>query len=177
MEQMEDETTTKVDLKNIGTRTPPEESPTRQTGGKTQSRCENHEWKVDAHSETEVNGREIQKPPKYDAATSPLFSLKLYLRRPPSLDSSSSSLTSQSSNTGIDCAGIVLNCLFCQFYDYQKITNQCCPNYQQVTPTAQSPVSSEESSYTDWDCGLLASCKDANDCLELAMEVSEICYH
>uniref|UniRef100_A0A3B4A224 MyoD family inhibitor domain containing 2 n=1 Tax=Periophthalmus magnuspinnatus TaxID=409849 RepID=A0A3B4A224_9GOBI len=84
----------------------------------------------------------------------------------------------------VDCAGIVLNCLFCQFYDMilqlpascKKIVNQCCPNYQQVTPTAQSPVS-EESSYTDWDCGLLASCKDANECLELAMEVSEMCYH
>uniref|UniRef100_A0AAV2M6L2 Uncharacterized protein n=1 Tax=Knipowitschia caucasica TaxID=637954 RepID=A0AAV2M6L2_KNICA len=52
----------------------------------------------------------------------------------------------------------------------KKIANQCCPMYQQVSPAAESPVGSEEDSYADWDCGLLASCKDASDCLELAME-------
>lgn len=84
----------------------------------------------------------------------------------------------------VDCAGIVLKCLFCQFYDMipllpascEKAANHCCPNYQQVVTTPQSPASSDEDSYVDWDCGLFASCKDASNCLELAMEVSELCY-
>ncbi|XP_072309068.1 myoD family inhibitor domain-containing protein 2 [Eucyclogobius newberryi] len=150
---------------------------------RTQSLCDIAEWKLEAHPGPEDSDRETQQPRRCETSSSPRFSLRMYLRRPPSLDSNSST-DSQSSNTGIDCAGIVLNCLFCQFYDMilqlpascKKAANQCCPTYQQVTPAAQSPVSSEGGSHTDWDCGLLVSCKDANDCLELAMEVSELCY-
>lgn len=154
---------------------------------KTQSASEVGEWRVGADSEPEHTGqdRDGQQPRECDTSKSPLFSLKMYLRRPTSADSDSTdSLTSQQSSTGIDCAGIVLKCLFCQFYDMipllpascEKAANHCCPNYQQVVTTPQSPASSDEDSYVDWDCGLFASCKDASDCLELAMEVSELCY-
>uniref|UniRef100_A0A673C4E0 Uncharacterized protein n=1 Tax=Sphaeramia orbicularis TaxID=375764 RepID=A0A673C4E0_9TELE len=85
----------------------------------------------------------------------------------------------------VDCAGIVLKCLFCQFYDMilmvpascERAANHCCPSYKQVVSMVPPTPSSEDESYMDMDCGLLTSCKDASDCLELAMEVSEICYH
>ncbi|XP_028263159.1 myoD family inhibitor domain-containing protein 2 [Parambassis ranga] len=83
---------------------------------------------------------------------------------------------------GVDCAGIVLSCLFCRFYDMihmlpEGLTNHCCPDYKQVVSSVESTPSTDEDFCTDLDCGLLSSCRDASDCLELAMEVSEICYH
>lgn len=85
----------------------------------------------------------------------------------------------------VDCAGIVLNCLFCRFYDMihmlpdscKGLANHCCPSYKHVITTAEAASSSDDDSYIDLDCGVFGSCHDASDCLELAMEVSEICYH
>ncbi|KAI3370442.1 hypothetical protein L3Q82_025207, partial [Scortum barcoo] len=128
---------------------------------------------------------EAQRPGECDS--SPLFSLKMYLRRSSSAASSitDSLSSSQQSSMGVDCAGIVLNCLFCRFYDMilmlpdscEKVANHCCPNYKQVAATVESTSSNNDDSCMDLDCGLLSSCHDASDCLELAMEVSELCYH
>lgn len=82
----------------------------------------------------------------------------------------------------VDCAGFVLNCLFCRFYDMllmirgscKIMFNHCCPNYRQVVDAMES---AGPSSNDDWDCGIFGSCQDAGDCLELAMEMSELCYH
>ncbi len=84
----------------------------------------------------------------------------------------------------VDCAGIILNCLFCQFYDMilmlpdscERVASHCCPNYKQVVSAVETTPSSNDDSCMDWDCGLLSSCQDASDCLELAMEISELCY-
>lgn len=80
---------------------------------------------------------------------------------------------------------MVLSCLFCHFYDLilllpascERSTHSCCPSYRHVDAAAESTPGSEDESCIDLDCGLLSSCQDASDCLELAMEVSEICYH
>ncbi|AWP03377.1 putative myoD family inhibitor-like [Scophthalmus maximus] len=112
----------------------------------------------------------------------------MYLRRSsstasPSTDSLSSS---QPSSMGVDCAGFVLNCLFCRFHELmrmlpdscERVASNCCPNYKQVVATAEPIAGSDDDSCIDLDCGgLFSSCQDGNDCLELAMEVSEICYH
>uniref|UniRef100_A0A3B4XNP8 MyoD family inhibitor domain containing 2 n=1 Tax=Seriola lalandi dorsalis TaxID=1841481 RepID=A0A3B4XNP8_SERLL len=87
--------------------------------------------------------------------------------------------------SSVDCAGMVLNCLFCRFYDMigmlpdscERVARHCCPNYKQVLTTAESTPSSDDDSHIDLDFGLFSSCHDASDCLELAMEVSELCYH
>ncbi|XP_053301916.1 myoD family inhibitor domain-containing protein 2 [Pleuronectes platessa] len=71
----------------------------------------------------------------------------------------------------VDCAGIILNCLFCRFD-----SSNCCPNYKQVVTAAESASSSDDDSCTDLDCGLLSACNEGGDCLELAMEVSELCF-
>ncbi|KAM7423181.1 hypothetical protein PAMA_010960 [Pampus argenteus] len=111
----------------------------------------------------------------------------MYLKKSTSAASSStdSLSSSQQSNTGVDCAGIVLSCLFCRFYDMilmlpdpcVRVANHCCPNYKQVVTTVDSTSSSDNDSHVDLDCALFGSCHDASDCLELAMEISEICYH
>lgn len=86
----------------------------------------------------------------------------------------------------VDCAGFVLNCLFCRFHELmrmlpdscERVASNCCPNYKQVVATAEPIAGSDDDSCIDLDCGgLFSSCQDGNDCLELAMEVSEICYH
>lgn len=81
----------------------------------------------------------------------------------------------------VDCAGMVLNCLFCRFYDMILMLpascESCCPNYKQVITTGESTLSANDDSFMDLDCGLLSSCQDASDCLELAMEMSELCYN
>uniref|UniRef100_A0A8C5HYP4 MyoD family inhibitor domain-containing protein n=1 Tax=Gouania willdenowi TaxID=441366 RepID=A0A8C5HYP4_GOUWI len=84
----------------------------------------------------------------------------------------------------VDCAGMVLNCLFCQFCDLfhmlpdscARLVNHCCPNYKHIITTIESTPSNEDD-VCDLDCGLFSCCHDAGDCLELAMEVSQLCYH
>ncbi|XP_042259746.1 myoD family inhibitor domain-containing protein 2 [Thunnus albacares] len=135
----------------------------------------------------ETGGDTDVQPRECDSSTPPLFSLKMYLRRSSSTASSTtdSLSSSQQSNMGVDCAGIILSCLFCRFYDMilmlpdscGRVANHCCPNYKQVVTTVDSTPSSDDDSCIDLDCGLFRSCNDASDCLELAMEVSELCYH
>ncbi|CAK6958713.1 myoD family inhibitor domain-containing protein 2 [Scomber scombrus] len=84
--------------------------------------------------------------------------------------------------SGVDCAGIVLSCLFCRFYDMIHMIPDscgihCCPSYKQVVSTMDSASSSDDDSHIDVGCGLFSSCDDISDCVELAMEISEICYH
>uniref|UniRef100_A0A3B5QW45 MyoD family inhibitor domain containing 2 n=1 Tax=Xiphophorus maculatus TaxID=8083 RepID=A0A3B5QW45_XIPMA len=85
----------------------------------------------------------------------------------------------------VDCADIVLNCLFCRFHDMvsilpeccQGLTNHCWGSYRHVDHTRESLHNDDDDSCVELDCGLFGNCHDASDCLELAMEVSEICYH
>ncbi|XP_043977642.1 myoD family inhibitor domain-containing protein 2 [Gambusia affinis] len=106
-----------------------------------------------------------------------------------SLSSSSGTtndLTSPPKSTmGVDCADIVLNCLFCRFHNMipilpdcsQGLTNHCWGSYRHVDHTRESLHNDDDDSCVELDCGLFGNCHDASDCLELAMEVSEICYH
>nr|XP_020489444.1 myoD family inhibitor domain-containing protein 2 [Labrus bergylta] len=107
----------------------------------------------------------------------------MYLRR--SFSAASSTTDSMSPSQQIDCAGIILNCLFCRFYDMmlmlpascERVANHCCPSYKQVMTTSETTPSTNDDSCVDFDCGLCNSCHDAGDCLELAMEISQLCYH
>ncbi|XP_056157510.1 myoD family inhibitor domain-containing protein 2 [Lampris incognitus] len=121
-----------------------------------------------------------QQPRQHDGSTAPLFTVKKCIRR----SSSSSTSSSSSFSMEVDCAGIILNCLFCRIYNMflmlpdscQTVAYHCCPTYTQVSTTVDSVSSSDHSSNMDLDCGLLRSCHDTSECLELAMEISEICY-
>ncbi|XP_026202739.1 myoD family inhibitor domain-containing protein 2-like [Anabas testudineus] len=188
MDQMADEITLRADVKDKERVNTAEESAAWVRGERIQTESQVNARRPSTTTESkpeETNAdTDAQQPRKCDRSSSPLFSLKMYLRRSSSTESSTegSLSSSQQSNTGVECAGIVLNCLFCQFYDMMLMlpdscTNHCCPNYKQVIPTVESTPSSDNEFWTDLDCGLFTSCHDANDCLELAMEVSELCYH
>ncbi|TKS71130.1 hypothetical protein D9C73_005420 [Collichthys lucidus] len=184
MDQMADEMTLRADVKDKRRVNTVEESSTLVGGENTQSEAQVSDWRLGSSAETEPGetsrDADAQRPRECDSS-SPLFSLKRYLRRSSSATFSSSSTdslsSSQPSNTGVDCAEIVLNCLFCRFfYSCERVANHCCPNYKQVVTTPESPSSSDDYC-TNVDCGFFNPGQDASDCLELAMEISEICYH
>ncbi|KAK9529519.1 hypothetical protein VZT92_013607 [Zoarces viviparus] len=188
MDQMADEMTLRADVKDKGRVNTAEESSAWVRGERIQSEAPVSDWRLGASADTEPGetGRDTdaQQPRDCGSSSSPLFSLKTYLRRSSSSASSTtdSLSSSQQSNMGVDCAGIVLNCLFCRFYDVvvmlrgscERVANHCFPNYKQVVSAMESTPGSNDDS---WDCGLFNSCHDAGDCLELAMEMSELCYH
>ncbi|KAL2091494.1 hypothetical protein ACEWY4_013757 [Coilia grayii] len=87
-----------------------------------------------------------------------------------------------------DCAGMVLACLYCRFYDMCLMLPRSCNRAaQNLFPTYQNFAKSAEPSHNngkdsdgcacDFDCGLFELCQETGDCLELAMEISEVCYH
>ncbi|XP_029946732.1 myoD family inhibitor domain-containing protein 2 [Salarias fasciatus] len=189
MEQMADETTLRADVKDKGRASGGEESSTWAREDRVQTEAQISDWRLGVSTEAEPgeSSRDSKRPKDRESAASPLFSLKMYLRRAspspsPSTDSSLSS--SQQSSMGVDCAGMVLNCLFCRFYDFfhmlpdscEKLAHHCCPSYTHILSNMES-TPSDDDSCIDWDCGLFNSCQDTSDCLELAMEVSELCYH
>ncbi|CAL8379455.1 unnamed protein product [Boreogadus saida] len=85
-----------------------------------------------------------------------------------STSSNLDSLSSQQTEVGVDCAGVVLDCLFCRFYDLlvmlptscERAVHHCCPTYKQVASRANQGPADGQSSFLD--CGLLDCCQDAN---------------
>ncbi|KAK2862566.1 hypothetical protein Q5P01_002099 [Channa striata] len=190
MDQMADEITLRADVKDKERVNTAEESTAWVRGERIQTQTDVNGRRLSATAEAEPGETDkdpdVQQLRDCGRSSSPLFSLKMYLKRSSASQSSTEgSLSSQHSNTGVDCAGIVLDCLFCRFYDMmlrlpdscERVANHCCPSYKQVVTTVESTPSSDNNSWTDLDCGVFTSCHDANDCLELAMEVSELCYH
>ncbi|XP_063765913.1 myoD family inhibitor domain-containing protein 2 [Eleginops maclovinus] len=187
---MADEMTLRAEVKDKGRANAAEESSTWARGERIQSEAHGSVWRLGATANTEPGEtrRDTQQPRECDSPSSPLFSLKMYLRRSSSAASSTrqslSSSSSQQSNMEVDCAGIILDCLFCRLYNMvlllpdscERLVNQCCPNYKQVV-TALESTPDDNDSQVDLDCGLCGCCHDAGDCIELAMEISEICYH
>ncbi|XP_076124756.1 myoD family inhibitor domain-containing protein 2 [Alosa pseudoharengus] len=101
---------------------------------------------------------------------------------------SSSRLSSTADEREDDCAGVVLACLFCRFYDLcLMLPNSCdwaaqrlCPSYQHFAKTREAGHSGGNGDCNckcDFDCGLFDACHESGECLELAMEISEVCYH
>ncbi|XP_069373667.1 myoD family inhibitor domain-containing protein 2 [Paralichthys olivaceus] len=188
MDQMADEMTLRADEKDKGRANAAEEGSCWVRGERIQFEAQVRNWGPAEIEAGDTSGdRDAQQPRECDRSSSPLFSLKMYLRRSSTTASSSTESLSSSpqSNMGVDCAGIILNCLFCRFYDLifmlpdscERVVNNCCPNYKQVVTTAETASSSDDDSCIDLDCGMLSACNEGGDCLELAMEVSELCYH
>ncbi|MCJ8729318.1 hypothetical protein PDJAM_G00104780 [Pangasius djambal] len=98
--------------------------------------------------------------------------------------SSSTNSLSDTQDAEDACAGIILNCLFCQFYDLclmlpdtcNRAANQICPACSYLFAPLEPVQSSDWNCHCDTDCGLFDACQETSDCLELAMEISEICY-
>ncbi|XP_060925267.1 myoD family inhibitor domain-containing protein 2 [Limanda limanda] len=173
MDQMADEMTLKADVRDKGRADAAEEGSYRVRGERIQFEAQVRNWGPAEIEAGDTRGEtDAQQPRECDRSSSPRFSLKMYLRRSSSKASSSTeSLSSSPQSNMVDCAGIILNCLFCRFD-----SSNCCPNYMQVVTAAESASSSDDGSYTDLDCGLLSACNAGGDCLELAMEASELCF-
>ncbi|XP_036122006.1 myoD family inhibitor domain-containing protein 2 isoform X1 [Molossus molossus] len=83
------------------------------------------------------------------------------------------------------CASLILTCLFCQFWDCLLMlpgtcetvcTNLCCPSHRYRHASDESHSRNDCNCNCDMDCSLFESCHETGECLELAMEISEICY-
>ncbi|XP_019723992.1 uncharacterized protein mdfic2 [Hippocampus comes] len=106
------------------------------------------------------------------------------------LKSSSSSVFSSDDSpepvTDEDCAGILLACLHCRFHEFMHLlvdtldraVGHCFPSVNQVTESI-------EGDHQGWECltcnlgldwNFCNSCQDSAELLELAMEISEVCY-
>ncbi|XP_014387903.1 PREDICTED: myoD family inhibitor domain-containing protein-like isoform X2 [Myotis brandtii] len=88
-------------------------------------------------------------------------------------------------DTDEECASLILTCLFCQFWDCLLMlpdtcetvcTNACCPSYRYHHTSDESHSRNDCNCNCDMDCSLFESCHETGECLELAMEISEICY-
>ncbi|XP_044933395.1 myoD family inhibitor domain-containing protein 2 [Mustela putorius furo] len=88
-------------------------------------------------------------------------------------------------DTDEECASLILTCLFCQFWDCLLMlpdtcetvcTNLCCPSHRYHHTSDESHSRNDCSCNCDVDCSLFESCHETSECLELAMEISEICY-
>lgn len=89
-------------------------------------------------------------------------------------------------DTDEECASLILTCLFCQFWDCLLMlpdtcetmcVSLCCPYHRYHHTSDESRSCSDCGCHCDADCSLCEPCHETNECLELAMEISEICYH
>ncbi|XP_059800850.1 myoD family inhibitor domain-containing protein 2 [Hypanus sabinus] len=89
-----------------------------------------------------------------------------------------------SKNSEDECASLILACLFCQFYDFLLMlphtcvhlwTRMCGCRCRKYNSDIRSN-SDDCNCKCDFDCGMFDSCQETSDCLELALEISEVCY-
>nr|XP_015202693.1 PREDICTED: myoD family inhibitor domain-containing protein-like isoform X2 [Lepisosteus oculatus] len=87
-------------------------------------------------------------------------------------------------NSGNDCATLILTCLFCKFSDFllmlpdmcENTASLCCPSFKYQHASTDQTASSDCICNCEFDCSLFDACHETTECLELAMEISEICY-
>uniref|UniRef100_A0A803JRE2 MyoD family inhibitor domain containing 2 n=1 Tax=Xenopus tropicalis TaxID=8364 RepID=A0A803JRE2_XENTR len=91
----------------------------------------------------------------------------------------------QADNEG-ECASLILTCLFCQFCDFllmlpdtceSVLTNLCCPSYRYYHASEEDQMCNDCNCSCDFDCSFIEMCQESTECLEFALEISEICYH
>uniref|UniRef100_A0A8D2N2W7 MyoD family inhibitor domain containing 2 n=1 Tax=Zonotrichia albicollis TaxID=44394 RepID=A0A8D2N2W7_ZONAL len=94
-------------------------------------------------------------------------------------------VTSSSEDHPDECATLILACLFCQFWDFlimlpdtceHWLTDTCCPSNRYYQTSDEDHGSNDCNCDCDIDCSLFESCHETGECLELAMEISEVCY-
>ncbi|XP_030623675.1 myoD family inhibitor domain-containing protein 2-like [Chanos chanos] len=95
------------------------------------------------------------------------------------------SFESHQPDAGEDCATILLACLFCRFYDIVvTLPGACGRAVTRCFPSCKYfDASSDQNQGKDYcdcsvnlDCNLLNVCQETSEFLELAMEISEVCY-
>ncbi|XP_053545351.1 myoD family inhibitor domain-containing protein 2 [Bombina bombina] len=99
-------------------------------------------------------------------------------------DDDTNSVTHHDDNEG-ECASLILACLFCHFCDFllmlpntceNIMLNLCCPLHRYYHTSAEEHTNNDCNCDCDFDCGLFDACQESTECLEFAMEISEVCY-
>ncbi|CAM4682688.1 hypothetical protein PO909_013589 [Leuciscus waleckii] len=113
-------------------------------------------------------------------------SSSLCSRGKPSAESSNfTSFESYQPDTADDCATVLLACLYCRFCDiFTMMPDVCERAFIRCFPSCKYfSTSDEQSKGKDWcgcniefDCNFMNSCQEASELIELAMEISEVCY-
>ncbi|XP_048879321.1 myoD family inhibitor domain-containing protein 2 [Brienomyrus brachyistius] len=89
-------------------------------------------------------------------------------------------LSGRQSDPGDDCASVILTCLFCRFSELLLMLPPLCEAAlsHRFSASAQQPPATNDDigCGLEFDCSALEVCLEAGECLELAMEISEICY-
>uniref|UniRef100_A0A8C4T8K5 MyoD family inhibitor domain containing 2 n=1 Tax=Erpetoichthys calabaricus TaxID=27687 RepID=A0A8C4T8K5_ERPCA len=85
-----------------------------------------------------------------------------------------------------ECANIILTCLYCKFYEFLLLLPDscerlisymcCCLPYRYKYTFDEYGFSNDYKCNCEFDCSLFDSCHETTECLELAMEISEVCY-
>uniref|UniRef100_A0A8D3CYF7 MyoD family inhibitor domain containing 2 n=1 Tax=Scophthalmus maximus TaxID=52904 RepID=A0A8D3CYF7_SCOMX len=110
-------------------------------------------------------------------------------RRPCSLASADRAATTWTrspvpTETLEDCAELLLACLYCRFHEVmlllpetcERALSRCFPSYRHMAAASDGDESAADCCGRTLDCRLSDSCQDAGDLVELAMEISEVCY-
>ncbi|XP_035501349.2 myoD family inhibitor domain-containing protein 2 [Scophthalmus maximus] len=87
-------------------------------------------------------------------------------------------------DSGEDCAELLLACLYCRFHEVmlllpetcERALSRCFPSYRHMAAASDGDESAADCCGRTLDCRLSDSCQDAGDLVELAMEISEVCY-
>ncbi|XP_037334281.2 myoD family inhibitor domain-containing protein 2 [Pungitius pungitius] len=86
--------------------------------------------------------------------------------------------------SGDACAALLLACLHCRFHEFvvllldacELAVGRCFPLYKYVAAASDQQGSDCCNYNLEMDCNCCGSCQDAGELIELAMEMSEVCY-
>uniref|UniRef100_A0A8D0AY63 MyoD family inhibitor domain containing 2 n=1 Tax=Sander lucioperca TaxID=283035 RepID=A0A8D0AY63_SANLU len=89
-------------------------------------------------------------------------------------------------NSSNDCATLLLACLHCRFHEFmvllpdtcERAVSRCFPSYKYITASSDRDQRGKDccNYHLELDCNCCGSCQDAGELIELAMEISEVCY-
>ncbi|XP_070765962.1 myoD family inhibitor domain-containing protein 2-like [Enoplosus armatus] len=89
-------------------------------------------------------------------------------------------------DSGDDCAALLLACLHCRFHELmvllpdtcERAVSRCFPSYNYIKASSERDQQGKDccSYKLELDCNCCGSCQDAGELIELAMEISEVCY-
>uniref|UniRef100_UPI0037E7205F myoD family inhibitor domain-containing protein 2-like n=1 Tax=Semicossyphus pulcher TaxID=241346 RepID=UPI0037E7205F len=90
-------------------------------------------------------------------------------------------------DTADDCAALLLACLHCRFHELitvllpdtcERAVSRCFPSYKYIKASSERDQQESDccTCKLEVDCNFCGCCQDAGELIELAMEISEVCY-
>ncbi|XP_070591837.1 myoD family inhibitor domain-containing protein 2 [Erythrolamprus reginae] len=139
---------------------------------------------VSEFSITDVPSKDTRSDRKLsDSTTSSLSSLQICETQFSYLEDAASG---HERNNNDECATLILACLFCQFWEFlfmlpdvceNWMIDTCCPSHRYHQTSSDTSNNGDCSCNCDIDCSILETCQESGECLELALEISQVCFH